>query len=63
MATAKVPPDPDVEKVLEILSAAICGPKDPDVDLAEMLSEFERSDGSIDAQEILKRLIRDVGTD
>ena len=63
MATAKVSPDPDKEKVLEILRAAKRGPKDPDVDLAKMLSEFERSQGAIDAQDILKRLVRDVGRD
>ena len=63
MTTGSESPDPDTAKVLEILRAATRGPHDPDVDLAEMLSELARSGSQLDAHEILKRLASDAGSD
>ena len=55
--------DPDTAMVLEVLHAASRGPQDPDVDLAEMLSELARPGSELEAHEILKRLASDAGSD
>ena len=54
--------DPDTTKVLETLRAAKRAPRDPDDELAEMLSELEGSANELDAQDILLRLADDVGS-
>ena len=53
-------PDPDTAMVLEVLRAARRGPTDPDVALAEMLSELG---SQLDDTEILKRLASDASSD
>ena len=63
MTKAIESPDPDVEKVLEVLRAATRGPRDPDIGLARMLSELVSPGNDLDAQALLKRLVGDVGSD
>ena len=56
-------PDPDIRKVSEVLRAAKRGPRDPDDELAQMLSELAAPDSSLDAQEVLRELASDACSD
>ena len=55
--------DPDLRKVSEVLRAARRGPRDPDDELATMLSELAAPDRPLDAQEVLRELASDARSD
>lgn len=63
MTTAPGSSDPDTDRILEVLRAARRGLHDPDVELAEMLSELATPGSQLDTDEILKRLASDASSD
>jgi hypothetical protein len=54
--------DPDTARVIELLRGAECGPRDPDVELAEMLLEMETTDTSSAVTRVLERLANDANS-
>ena len=62
MTTGSESPDPDSVRVLEVLTAARRGLRDPDLELAAVLAESAAPASETRAQEILRALADDAGT-
>jgi hypothetical protein len=56
-------PDPDTNKVLEVMRGASRTPRDPDVELATIISGLADIEEDAPFQSILAKLIRDANTD
>ena len=57
------PADPDTEKVLEIMRGASRSPRDPDIELATIISELADTTEADPYETVLARLVRDAHSD
>ena len=56
-------PDAETARVVELLRGASRGPRDPDVELAELLPGIEEATDETAVTLLLERLVRDANQD